>query len=71
MCLAVPAIVKSRLEFSAEVEMMGNKMSVGIMLTPEVEVGQYVLVHAGQAVQIVDKAAALISLEEWEKLLHE
>lgn len=70
MCLAVPAIVKSRLEFNAEVEMMGNKLTVGIMLTPEVEVGQYVLVHAGQAVQIIDEEAAMISLQEWEKLLN-
>ncbi|MGD8191321.1 HypC/HybG/HupF family hydrogenase formation chaperone [Brevibacillus ginsengisoli] len=71
MCLAVPAIVKSRQEFNADVEMMGNKLTVGIMLTPEVKVGQYVLVHAGQAVQIIDEEAALISLQEWEKLLNE
>ncbi len=71
MCLAVPALVQSRLEFSAEVEMMGNRLTVGILLTPEVEVGQYVLVHAGQAIQIVDEEAAKTSLAEWEKLLHE
>lgn len=70
MCLAVPSLVLSRKEYSAEVEMMGNKMTVGIMLTPEVEIGQYVLIHAGQAIRIIDLEAAEESLAEWEKLLN-
>ncbi|WP_027414709.1 HypC/HybG/HupF family hydrogenase formation chaperone [Aneurinibacillus terranovensis] len=70
MCLAAPARVCARHEFSAEVDIMGNRITVGIMMTPEVAVGQYVLVHAGQAMEIMDEESARLSLEEWEKIIH-
>ena len=47
---------------------MGSQMTVGIIFVPEVEVGQYVIVHAGQAMSIIDEDSALLSLEEWRKL---
>lgn len=68
MCVGVPAKVLSKEEYSAVVDVMGSQMTVGIIFVPEVQVGQYVIVHAGQAMSIIDEAYALVSLEEWRKL---
>ncbi|HJA40044.1 MAG TPA: HypC/HybG/HupF family hydrogenase formation chaperone [Firmicutes bacterium] len=68
MCVGVPAKVLTKEEYSAIVDVMGSQMTVGIIFVPEVEVGQYVIVHAGQAMSIIDEDSALLSLEEWRKL---
>lgn len=68
MCVGVPAKVIELKEYSATVDVMGSKMEVGIIFIPEVKLGDYVIVHAGQAMSIVDEEFALISLEEWRKL---
>lgn len=68
MCVGVPAKVIELLEYSAVVDVMGSKMTVGIIFIPEVKLGDYVIVHAGQAMSIVDEDYAISSLEEWRKL---
>ncbi|QOY35762.1 HypC/HybG/HupF family hydrogenase formation chaperone [Anaerobacillus isosaccharinicus] len=68
MCVGVPAKVIERHEYSAVVDVMGSQMTVGIIFVPEVELGNYVIVHAGQAMSIVDEEYALVSLEEWRKI---
>lgn len=68
MCVGVPAKVLSREEYSAVVDVMGSQMTVGVIFIPEVKIGQYVIVHAGQAMSIIDEDSALVSLEEWRKL---
>lgn len=68
MCVGVPAKVIKIEEYSATVDVMGTRMEVGIIFVPEVKLGEYVIVHAGQAMTIVDEEYALISLEEWRKL---
>ncbi|MDI6716804.1 MAG: HypC/HybG/HupF family hydrogenase formation chaperone [Actinomycetota bacterium] len=71
MCLAVPAKVVSidNKFITAEVDIMGNSKRVGIVLTPEVEVGSWVMVHAGQAISVIEEEAARLSLSAWEELL--
>lgn len=68
MCVGVPAKVIEKHEYSAVVDVMGSQMTVGIIFVPEVELGNYVIVHAGQAMSIVDEEYALVSLEEWRKI---
>jgi len=72
MCLAIPAKVVSVQEFMATVDMMGNERVVGSALVPDIKVGDYVLVHAGFAIEIIDEVTAketeTILLEEVEKL---
>lgn len=68
MCVGVPAKVIEKHEYSALVDVMGSQMTVGIIFVPEVELGDYVIVHAGQAMSIVDEEYALVSLEEWRKI---
>ena len=58
MCLAVPALVESIDGFEAEVDISGVTRRASVMLTPEVKVGDYVLLHAGYAIGVVDEEEA-------------
>jgi hydrogenase expression/formation protein HypC len=58
MCLAVPALIKSIDGDEAEVELGGVTRRASLMLTPEAKVGDYVLLHAGYAINIVDQSEA-------------
>lgn len=69
MCVGVPAKVVDKMEYSAIVDVMGSQTTVGIIFVPEVELGDYVIVHAGQAMSIVDEEYARQSVEEWRKLV--
>ena len=55
MCLAVPAKVLEIQEQLAKVELSGVTRNVSLMLLPETKVGDYVLVHAGFAMQVVEE----------------
>lgn len=67
MCLAIPAKVVTLEGSIAKVDMMGNERVVSVDLVPEVKIGEYVLVHAGFAIGILDDESA----HETEKLLLE
>ena len=70
MCVGVPAKVIEKQEYSAVVDVMGSQTTVGIIFIPEVQVGDYVIVHAGQAMSIVDEQFAKESVEEWRKYVN-
>ena len=63
MCLAIPALVKSVEGAKAQVEVGGVVRSVSIMLTPEVKAGDYVLLHTGYSISLIDRDEALKTLE--------
>ena len=44
-------------------ELDGVRREVSLMLQPEVEVGDFVLVHAGYAIGVVDEAEANATLD--------
>ncbi|MDS9470956.1 HypC/HybG/HupF family hydrogenase formation chaperone [Sporosarcina pasteurii] len=69
MCIAVPARVIEIEEQSALVDVMGSRMHIGIFFVPEVNVDDYVLLHAGQAMTIVDENFAKESIEEWRNII--
>ena len=58
MCLAVPVRVKAIDGSEAEVELGGISRRISIMLTPEVKVGDYVLLHTGYAISVIDEKEA-------------
>jgi len=62
MCLAIPAKVQSINGFEADVEIGGVGRTISIMLTPDARVGDYVYVHTGYAISVVDEEDALESL---------
>lgn len=55
MCLAFPAKVLQIDGDLATVERSGVKRKASLMLLPEARVGDYVLIHAGFAMQVVDE----------------
>ena len=70
MCVGVPAKVIEKQEYSALVDVLGSQTTVGIIFVPEVNVGDYVIVHAGQAMSIIDEEFAKVCIEEWRKFSH-
>lgn len=55
MCLAIPAKVAALEEGNlATVDILGVTREISVDLTPQVQVGDYVLVHAGFAIEVVD-----------------
>jgi hydrogenase expression/formation protein HypC len=67
MCLAIPALVKSIDGSVAEVEIGGVSRRASLLLTPEARVGDYVLLHTGYAINVVNQEEA----EETLRLLEE
>jgi len=55
MCLAFPGKVLEIKDNLATIEHSGIKREASLMLLPDAKVGDYVLVHAGFAMQIVDE----------------
>jgi len=62
MCLAVPVLVESVEGEMAEVVIGGIRRRVSVMMTPGARAGDYVLVHAGYAISVVDEQEALVTL---------
>jgi len=72
MCLAIPGKVleifqenglkMGRMDFS------GINKSVCLEYVPEIQVGQYALVHAGFAIGVVDEKEAAETASLWEKM---
>ena len=77
MCLAVPLRVRNIDGATAEVELGGVSRRISLMLTPEARVGDYVLVHTGFAIGVLDEQEAqetlalLAELEEAARPLDE
>ena len=67
MCLAIPALIKSIEGKEAEVDIGGIGRRISLWLTPEAKVGDYVLVHTGYAIEVLDQQEA----EETLKLFQE
>lgn len=55
MCLAIPAkIIEMKDNHLATVDILGVKRDIALDLTPQAELGDFVLVHAGFAIEVVD-----------------
>jgi len=71
VCLAVPAKVIAIKGELATVEVGGNTRKINIMLIPEVNVGDFVLIHAGYAMERLDKREAQETLKLLEAVYAE
>lgn len=64
MCLAIPAqITEVKDNNMVEVTVMGATREASIDLTPQAKVGDFVLIHAGFAIEVVDPQFAEDTLE--------
>lgn len=68
MCLAIPALIKLIEDKEAEAEIGGITRRISLWLTPEAKVGDYVLVHTGYAINILNQAEAKQTLKLLEEI---
>lgn len=68
MCLAIPMRITSISGEMAQVEVGGVERPVSLALTPEARVGDYVLVHTGFAISVLDEQEALETLRLFEEI---
>jgi hydrogenase expression/formation protein HypC len=71
MCLAIPALIKSIEGKEAEVEIGGITRGISLWLTPEAKVGDYVLLHTGYAISIIDQEEAEETLRLFAEIAEE
>lgn len=73
MCLAIPGKLIKFLENNGlkmgEVDYDGTVSQVCLEYVPEIELGQYTIVHAGFALSILDEEEAQKTLDLWQELL--
>ena len=62
MCLAIPTLIQSIDGQRAQVEIGGVQRAISLALTPEAQVGDYVIVHTGFAISVLDQEEALETL---------
>jgi hydrogenase expression/formation protein HypC len=68
MCLAVPVKVLKIEGLKALVELGGLTRQASLMLVPDTEVGDYVLLHAGFAIQRLDEGDAEETIRLFTKI---
>ena len=69
MCIAAPAQIMEINDNVAIVDFGGVRQQAKLDLVENVEVGKYVLVHSGYAIEVLTEQAAKESLEAWDELL--
>lgn len=69
MCLAVPGKIQSIEEGGRSVvDMLGVTREASLRLVPDAQVGDYVLVHAGFGIQVIDPEEARETIELFKQL---
>ncbi|HEX9897445.1 MAG TPA: HypC/HybG/HupF family hydrogenase formation chaperone [Dehalococcoidales bacterium] len=71
MCLAIPALIKSIEGKEAEAKIGGITRHISLWLTPEAKVGDYVLLHTGYAISIIDREEAEETLRLFAEIAEE
>ena len=70
MCLAAPLKLIEINGNDAVGEAMGMQRKLRVDLIPDAKIGDYVMVHAGFAIERLAEEQALEDLETWEELQH-
>ncbi|HMK54238.1 MAG TPA: HypC/HybG/HupF family hydrogenase formation chaperone [Methanobacteriaceae archaeon] len=69
MCIAAPAQIMEIKDNVATVDFGGVRQQAKLDLVEDVDIGRYVLVHSGYAIEVLTDQEAQESLEAWEELL--
>jgi hydrogenase expression/formation protein HypC len=69
MCVAIPVKVLEIKGTKGVIEFGGLNKEVELYLTPEVRVGEYILLHAGFAIQRIDEGEAKETLKLLEEII--
>jgi hydrogenase expression/formation protein HypC len=76
MCIAVPGQIKSitggdPMELRGVVDFGGVEREIMLSFAPEAKIGDWVLVHAGFAITIIDEDSARQTLADFDRILGE
>jgi hydrogenase expression/formation protein HypC len=63
MCLSIPAEVLAIKDDEAEVSVEGTRLKISLMVLKNVKPGDFVLIHSGFAIEIIDREEAEKTLE--------
>lgn len=69
MCLAVPSKVVEIKDGLGTIDSEGVRREVSLSLLGDAQIGDYVIVHAGYAIQKIDEEAAMESLNTIRKAI--
>lgn len=68
MCLGVPGKIIRLDGRNAVAEILGAERGISIELLENVKIGDYVLIHAGCAIQVIDEQEALDTIQLFNEL---
>ena len=68
MCIGVPLKLLERDEYSGIGEIEGVQRRISLALVPEARVGDYVLIHAGSGMKVIDEQAAAETIALLQKI---
>lgn len=68
MCLAIPMKVKKIDGDTAFAEVGGTEYTANVGLMKDLQVGDYIIVHAGFAIEKMDEKSARESLDAWREI---
>lgn len=70
MCLAIPGkiVELNKEKHSAVVDFDGIKQKVIVAMVPNPEVGKYVIIHAGYAIEIMEEQDAMEAIDQWKEI---
>lgn len=68
LCLAVPGKLEEKQGRYGIVDFAGMRRKVDISLLPDCEIGDYVIVHAGFAIETLDEDDALVTLDIFKQI---
>jgi len=68
MCLAIPGKILEIDENTALVDFDGIKQNVIIALIQSPEIGKYVIVHAGYAIEQINEEEAMEAINQWKEI---
>jgi hydrogenase expression/formation protein HypC len=68
MCLAIPGKIINIEGNSALVDFDGVKQNIIIALIQNPEVGKYVIVHAGYAIEMINEEEAMDAINQWKEI---
>ena len=71
MCLAIPAKIVNIKRFIAEVDFGGGIVREVNVYLVDAKIGDYVLVHAGYAIEVIDEKTVEETLALWKSMLNE
>ena len=68
MCLAIPGKIINIDGNSALVDFEGVKQNIIIALIQNPEIGKYVVVHAGYAIEMINEEEAMDAINQWKEI---